>query len=126
MTPYVDARRGVGSLSHHLSLFDADSEAELNTGMRKAVNQSLKCFFRVCHQGCVIGKEGLSDGYMPDLGLGSEPGQVEQPAVGSSVQVDSVFVPTEGVSQEHREEDPKECGGEHTALLDSTADWEWL
>ena len=52
----------------------------------------------MCRQGCVVDTEGLSNGDMPDLlGLGSESGQVEQPAVGSSVQVASVFVLAEGV-----------------------------
>ena len=53
-----------------------------------------------------MGKEGLSDGDVLDLG------QVEQPTVGSSVQVDSVFVLAEGVNQEHREEDPETVDGE--------------
>ena len=115
----------VDSLSHHLSLFDRDSEDELIAGMRRAVDQSLECFFRVCRQGGV-GKEGLFDGYVPNFGLGSESGQVEQPPVGSIVQVDSVFVLAEGVGQKHREEDPEECGDEHTTLLDSTVDGKWL
>ena len=63
---------------------------------------------------------------MPDLGLGSESGQIEQPAVGSSVQVDSVFVLAEVVGQKHRKEDPAECGGEQAALIDSTVGGEWV
>ena len=64
---------GVGSLSRYLSLFDTDNEAELVTGMRKAVDQSLERFFSVCRQCSVVGKDDV-----PDLGLGSESGQVEQ------------------------------------------------
>ena len=37
-----------------------------------------------------------SDGDVPDLGLGQESGQVEQPDVGSTVVVDSVFVLAKG------------------------------
>ena len=48
---------GVGSLSHHLSRFDTDSEAELVTGMRKAVDQSLELFLSVCRQDSVFGKK---------------------------------------------------------------------
>ena len=76
--------------------------------------------------GSIVGKESLSDGDMPDFGHGSESGQVDQPTVGSILQVDSVFVLAESVGQKHRQEDPEECGDEHAALLDSTVDGEWV
>ena len=90
------------------------------------VDQSLEHFFSACRQGSVVDKDGLSNGDVPDLGLGSESGQVEQSAIRLSVQVDSVFVLAEGGGQEHQEEAPKEGGGEHAAQLDSTTDVEWV
>ena len=80
----------------------------------------------MCHQGSIVSKEGLSDGDVHDPGFGSEFSQVEQSAVRSIMQVDSIFTLAEGAGQEHQEEDPKECEGEHTALLDSTIDGEWV
>ena len=65
---------------------------------------------RVARAG-VVDKDGLSNGDVPDLVLGSESGQVEQSAIRLSVQVDSVFVLAQGGGQEHQEEAPKEGGG---------------
>ena len=42
------------------------------------------------------------------------------------MQVDCVFVLAEGVGQKYREKDSEECWGEHTALLGSSVDGEWV
>ena len=122
----VDAQRRVSALARHLSLLQADTETKLMTCVCKLVSQSLESFFCVCAQGGIVCKEGLFNGDGPDLGLGSESCKVEQFAVRSCVQVDSVFIVVEGAGQEHGEEDPKEGGSDHTILLDSAVDGEWL
>ena len=74
MTPYVDARGEsvpCPITSDFLTLIVRPNSA--------CVKRSLnpwECFFSMSHQGGVVG-----DGDVPDLGLGSESGHVEQPAV---------------------------------------------
>lgn len=96
------------------------------TCVYELVNQYLESFFCMYGQDGIVCEEGLFDGDGHDLGLGSESGQVEQFAVRSCVQVDSVFVVVEGAGLGHGQEDPEGGGGEHTALPGSALDGEWL
>lgn len=61
---------------------------------------------------------------MSDLGLGSEPGQVVQFAVGPYLQVNTILVLLESMGQEKREKDPKEGWDQFTALLEFAVDGE--
>ena len=65
--------------------------------MWEVIDESLECLLSVCCQSSIVRKESLSDGDVSYLGLGNESHQIEQPAIRSCVQVDSVLIYTEGM-----------------------------
>ena len=66
--------------------------------MGKAVNELLEGSLGVSCDGGVISEEHLRDDAFAHLGLGSKACHVEQAAIASGVQVDSLFGFAEGIT----------------------------
>ncbi len=121
-----DGWRGAFFLGHDVGFFQADSQSKLLAGVGEATDKLLQAIFSMGCQGCVIGKENLTDLYLCDFSLGTETNNVEQLAASSSVDINSLVVVLEGVLEEHGEEDAEERRREDTTLFDSATDEEGL
>ena len=84
--------------------------------MGKAVNELLEGSLGVSCDGGVISEEHLPGEDFAHLSLGSEECQVEQTAIASGMQVDSLFGFTEGITKRQGEQDAKKCWREDAPL----------
>ena len=92
--------------------------------MGKAVNELLEGSLGVSCDSGVTSKEHLPDEDFAHLRLGSEACQVEQAAIASGMQVDSLFGFAEGISKQQGEQDAKKCRREDAPLFNATFDGE--
>ena len=92
--------------------------------MSKAVNELLEGSLGVSCDGSVISEEHLPDEAFAHLRLGSEACQVEQAAVASGMQVDSLFRFAEGITQRQGEQDSKMSWRKDAPLFNATFDGE--
>ncbi len=72
-----DGWRGVFFLGHDVGFLQADSQSKLFAGIVEATDKLLQAIFSMGCQGCVIGKEHLTDEYLCDFSLGAETSDVE-------------------------------------------------
>ena len=74
----------------HLSLLQADGEAEILGCIREAVEDVLSGFLHVGEKGAVISKQQLSDEFLDGIRACKEMLKVEEIAVCSETDVDAV------------------------------------
>ena len=74
----------------HISLLQADGEAEVLGCIREAVDDVLYGFLRVEEKGAVVSKQQLSDEFLDGFHACEETPNVEETAVCSETDVDAV------------------------------------
>ena len=75
----------------HLSLLQADGEAEVLGCIREANDDVLKGFIRVGEKSAVVSKQQLSDEFLDGFHACEETPKVEETAVSSETDVDAVW-----------------------------------
>ena len=77
-------------LVQHLSLLQADDEADVLGCIREAVDDVLLGFLRVCEKSAVVSKQQLSDEFLNGFRACEETPKVKETAVCSETDVDAV------------------------------------
>ena len=90
----------------------------------KVRNELLEGSLDVSCDGGVISEEHLPDEDFALLRLASEACQVEQAAITSGMQIDSLFGFAEGITQQQGEQDAKKIRREDAPLFNATFDGE--
>ena len=111
-------------LVQHLSLLQADVEAEILGCIREAVDAVLSGFLRVGEKGAVVSKQQLSDEFLDGFRACEETPEVEETAVCSETDVDVVWQVLFCLMERDVEEDGEQCGGQDASLLDAVGDGE--
>ena len=84
-------------LFQEIRLLQTDGQTEVLTCLREAVHQWLEVLLGVCRNCCVIGKQNVPDSNIAYICLGSETGEVVEPAIWSGTKVDSFCCCVEGM-----------------------------
>ena len=112
----------VEGLVQHLSLLQADGEAEVLGCIREAVDDVLYGFLRVGEKGLVVSKQQLSDEFFDVFRACQETPEVEETAVCSKTDVDAIWQVLLCLIKHDAEEDGEQCGGQDASLLDAIGD----
>lgn len=76
-----DGRRRHSALSLDIGFLEADCRPKVLAGLGAMTHQGLDIALRVGCYCCVISKLHISNEYFADLGVGSEAGEIEKPAI---------------------------------------------
>ena len=114
----------VEGLIQHLSLLQADGEAEVLGRIREAIDDVLQGFLRVGENGAVVSKQQLSDEFLDGFRAFEETPKVEETAVRSETDVDAVWQVLFCLTEHDAEEAGEQCGGQNASLLDAVGDGE--
>ena len=57
---------------------EADGQAEVITGVRKAIEEVLEIVVTLNNQSCIVGKQKVSEENLVDFGFRSESGKIEK------------------------------------------------
>ena len=109
-------------LVQHLSLLQADGEAEVLGCIREAVDNVLQGFLRVGEKGTVVSKQQLSDEFLDGFHVWEDMPKVEGTAVCSETDVDAIWQVLFCLTMHDAEEDGEKCKG--APLLDAAWDGE--
>ena len=108
----------------HLSLLQADDEADVLDCIREAVDDVLLGFLRVCEKSAVVSKQQLSDEFLSGFRACEETPKVEEAAVCSETDVDADLQVLFCLTEHNAEEDTEQLGGQNASLLDTVGDGE--
>lgn len=78
---YSDGRQRHSALSLGIGFLEADCRPKVLAGHGAMIHQGLDIALCVGCYFCVISKLHMSNEYFADLGLGSEAGEIEKPAI---------------------------------------------
>ena len=108
----------------HLSLLQADREADVLGCIREVVDDVLSSFLRVGEKGAVVNKQQLSDEFLDGFHACEETPKVEETAVCLETDVHAVWQVLFYLMEHDAEEDGEQCGGQNSSLLDAVGDGE--
>ena len=104
-------------LVQHLSLLQADGEAEVLGCIREEVGDVLQSFLRVGEKGAVVSKQQLSDEFLDGFCACEETPKDEHAAVCSETDVDTVWQVLPSLTEHDAEEDGEQCRSRTPPLL---------
>ena len=109
-------------LVQHLSLLQADGEAEVLGCIREAVDDVLYGFLRVGEKGLVVSKQQLSDEFFDVFRACEETPEVEETAVCSKTDVDAIWQVLLCLIKHDAEQNGEQCGSQDASVLDAIGD----
>ena len=107
-------------LVQHLSLLQADGEAEVLVCIREAVDDALSGFLRVGEKSAVVSKQQLSEEFLGGFRACEETQKVEETVVCSESDVDAVWQVLCHLTKHDAEEDGEQCGRQDASPCGAT------
>lgn len=83
-------------------------QAEVITGIQKAIEEVMEIVVTLTNQSCIIGKQKVSEENLADFGFLSESGKIEKFAISAGTERNAGICCSKGIFEEHREENSKE------------------